>query len=94
MPLHTFASLQTSGSENQVSSTTTSGVRAFLLYETAAIEDVTTTRLTDGNFAHELRTLSVPFTAGSSNSAWMMRAKLSHILFLFVVVVLGGGKHH
>jgi hypothetical protein len=69
MPLHTFASLQSSGSENQVSSTTTSGVRDFLLNETAAIEDVKTTRLTDGDFAHELRTLSVPFTAGSSSSA-------------------------
>ena len=69
MPLHTFASLQSSGSENQVSSTTTSGVRDFLLYETAAIEDVKTMRLTDGDFAHELRTLSVPFTAGSSSSA-------------------------
>ena len=69
MPLHTFASLQSSGSENQVSSTTTSGVRDFLLNKTAAIEDVKTTRLTDGDFAHELRTLSVPFTAGSSSSA-------------------------
>ena len=69
MPLHTFASLQTSGSENQVLSTTRLGVRAFLSFKTAAIEDVTTIRLTDGNFAHELRTLSVPFTAGSSNSA-------------------------
>ena len=78
MPLHTFASLQSSGSENQVSSTTTSRVRDFLLYETAAIEDVKTTCLTDGDFAHELRTLSVPFTAGSSISARMMRKKLSH----------------
>ena len=69
MPLHTFASLQTSGSENQVSLTTTSGVQAFLSFKTAAIEDVTTIKSTDGNFAHELRTLSVPFTAGSSNSA-------------------------
>ena len=29
---HTFNSLQTSGSEYQVSSTTTSGVRVFLVY--------------------------------------------------------------
>jgi hypothetical protein len=27
--------------------------------------------LIDGDFAHELRTLSVPFTAGSSSSAWI-----------------------
>jgi hypothetical protein len=26
--------------------------------------------LTDGTFAHDLRTLSVPFKAGSINSAW------------------------
>jgi hypothetical protein len=69
MPLHTFASLQSSRSENHVSSTTTSGVRDYLLYEIAAIEDVKTTCLIDGDFAHELRTLSVPFTAGSSSSA-------------------------
>lgn len=67
--MHTFDSLQKSGSVNQVSSTTTSGVRGFPLYATAAIEDVKTTRLIDGDFAHELRTLSVPFTAGSSSSA-------------------------
>lgn len=67
--MHTFDSLQKSGSVNQVSSTTTSGVRGLPLYATAAIEDVKTTRLIDGDFAHELRTLSVPFTAGSSSSA-------------------------
>ena len=67
---HTFNSLQISWFENQVSSTTTSGVRGFPLYTTAAIEDVTTTLFTVGVFAHELRTLSVPFRAGSINSAW------------------------
>ena len=67
--LHTFDSLQIFGSENQVSSTTTSRVRGFPVNETAASEDVRTTRLTDVDFAHELRTLSVPFTAGSRSSA-------------------------
>ena len=67
--LHTCPCLQSSGSENQVSSTTTSGVLGLPLYATATIEDVKTTRLTDGAFAHELRTLSDPFTAGSSSSA-------------------------
>lgn len=67
--LHTFDSLQKAGSENQVSSTTTSGVRGFPLNATAVIEDVMTTLLTDCTFAHELRTLSVPFTAGSIISA-------------------------
>ena len=68
--IHTCSPLQKSGSVNQVSSTTTSGVLGFLLYATAAIEDVTTTLFTDEAFAHEPRTLSVPFTAGSINSAW------------------------
>jgi hypothetical protein len=35
----------------------------------AAIEDVTITLLMEGNLAHDLRMLSVPFTAGSINSA-------------------------
>ena len=67
--IHTFNSLQKFGSVDQVSSTTTSGVIGFPLYTTAAAEDVRITRLTDVNFAHELRTLSVPFTAGSRSSA-------------------------
>ena len=66
----TSNSLQTSGSENHVSSTTTWGVLGLRLNATAEIEEVKTTRLTDGDFAHDLRTLRVPFTAGSSNSAW------------------------
>ena len=66
----TFDSLQKSGSENHVSSTTTSGVLGFLLYATAAIEDVKTTRLTDGDLAHDLRILRVPLTAGSISSVW------------------------
>ena len=65
----TSLSLQKLGSENQVSSTTTSGVRGFPLTTTAAVDDVKTTRLTEGDFAHDLRTLSVPITAGSSTSA-------------------------
>lgn len=60
--------LQKFGSENQLSSTTTSELRGFPLHVTAAVEDVRTTLFTDANFEQELRTLSVPFTAGSSNS--------------------------
>ena len=67
--LHTFDFSQKAGSENQVSSTVTSGVRGFPLNETAAIEDVKMTLLIDGTLAHDLRTLSVPFNAGSTTSA-------------------------
>ena len=65
---YTCDSLQKSGSENHVSSTTTSGVRGFPLYATAAIEEVKTTRFSTGEFTHDFRTLRVPFTAGSNNS--------------------------
>ena len=58
-----------SGSENQLSSTVTSVLRGFPVHKTAAIEEVRTTLFIDENFAHELRTFSVPFTAGSRNSA-------------------------
>ena len=68
----TFDSSQKAGSENQVSSTITSEVRGFPLYITATMDDVTTTLLIAGTFAHDLRTLSVPFTAGSINSTWNM----------------------
>ena len=64
----TFDSSQKAGSENQVSSTITSGVRVFPLNIVATMEDVTTTLLMEGTFVHDLRTLSVPFTAGSINS--------------------------
>lgn len=67
--LPTFDSLQKNGSENQVSSTRTPGLSIFWLYATAAIDDVRTTLLTDGNLAHDLNTLIVPFTAGSISSA-------------------------
>jgi hypothetical protein len=63
----TLFSLKKSEFENHVSSTTTSGVRGFPLYKAAAMEEVKTTRFTDGDFAHDLRTLRVPFTAGSIN---------------------------
>ena len=63
-----FNFTQTAGSENQVSSTTTSRVNVFLVKATAAIEDITTTLLIDGTFARDLRTLRVPFTAGSISS--------------------------
>ena len=43
--MHTFDSSQVTGSENQVSSKITSGVRGFLLHMIAAIEDVTITLL-------------------------------------------------
>ena len=67
--MRTLVCLHKSGSENQLSSTTTSGVRGFALYATAAIDDVKTTRCTEGALEHDFRTLRVPFTAGSSNSA-------------------------
>lgn len=76
--MHTFDDRQKSGSENQVSSTTVAGVRGFPLKATAAIEDVKTTRLTEEVFAQELRTLRVPFTAGSSNSTWEEREKINY----------------
>jgi hypothetical protein len=47
------------------------------LNATAAIEDVITTLLIDGTLAHDLRTLSVPFNAGSINSAWKELYKIS-----------------
>jgi len=65
----TSNSLQTSGSENHVSSSTVSGVFGLPFNATADTEEVKTTRFTDGDFAHDLRTLRVPFTAGSINSA-------------------------
>lgn len=40
------------------------------MYATAAMEDVTTTLLTEEVFAQEPRTLRVPFRAGSISSAW------------------------
>lgn len=64
----TFFCLQISGLENHVSSTTTSEVRGMPVWETAAKEDVKTTRFTLDDFAHDLRTLRVPFTAGSISS--------------------------
>ena len=62
---YTLRSLQISAFENQVSSTTTSGVKGFPLYKTAATEEVKITRFKVVYFAHDLRTLRVPFTAGS-----------------------------
>lgn len=64
----TLYSSQVTGSENQVSSTTTSGVRDLLLRITEAIEDVMITLLMVATFAHDLSRLTVPFTAGSINS--------------------------
>lgn len=65
----TFNFSQTARSENQDSSIITSGARGLPLNATAAIEDVITTLLIDGTLAHDLRTLSVPFRAGSISSA-------------------------
>ena len=59
--MQTFDSLQKTGSENQLSSITTSGVRGFPVNSTVAIDNVTTTLLTDGNFEHDLRPFIVPF---------------------------------
>lgn len=67
---HAFFSSQSTGEENQVSSTTTSGFKGFPVTRTEAMEDVITTLLIDGTFAQDWRTLSVPFTAGSMRSAW------------------------
>lgn len=61
---------QKEGSENQLSSTTTSGPRGLPLKIIAAMEEVTTTLLREGTFAQEPRTLRVPFTAGSISSAY------------------------
>ena len=49
----TSDSLQKSGSENNVSSATSSGLAGLPLHRTVAIEDVKTTRFTDGDFAHD-----------------------------------------
>uniref|UniRef100_A0A7C9AQF5 Uncharacterized protein n=1 Tax=Opuntia streptacantha TaxID=393608 RepID=A0A7C9AQF5_OPUST len=63
-------SSQCSGLENQHSSTITLGVRGCPVNRTADIEDVKITLLTDALLLQAPRTLSVPFTAGSSTSAW------------------------
>lgn len=70
MLLYTFDFSQKSGSENHVSSIITSGARGFPLNATAAMDDVMTTLLIQGTLVHDLRTLSVPFNAGSISSAW------------------------
>ncbi|GER38367.1 glucans biosynthesis protein D [Striga asiatica] len=57
------------GSDHQVSSTTTSGVRGLPLAKTATTDEVKTTLLTDGVFAHDRSTFRVPFRAGSIKSA-------------------------
>ena len=46
-----------------------------LLNVTADMEDVTTTLLMDGNFVHDVRTFTVPFTAGSISSSWKMEQR-------------------
>ena len=65
----TFDSWHQTGSENQFSSTSASGVRGFPVNITEAIDDVTTTLLTDTTLAQDRRTLMVPFNAGSINSS-------------------------
>ena len=68
--MQTFDSLHITGSENQLSSISTSGVRGSSpVNKTEAKDDVTTTLLTDGTFEQDLRTLMVPFNAGSINSS-------------------------
>ncbi len=67
--MQTFDFSQKAGSENQDSSIITSGATGFPLYATAAIEEVMTTLLIDRTLTHDLRTLSVPFKAGSISSA-------------------------
>ena len=68
--MQTFDSLHKTGSENQLSLISTSEVRGFPVNTTEVIDDVTTTLLTDGTLAQDLRTLMIPFNAGSINSAW------------------------
>ena len=64
--MHTSKFSQITGSENYVLSTTTSGgVSGLPVHISEAMVDVITTLFTDGTFAHDLRTLSVSFTAGS-----------------------------
>nr|GMC82330.1 hypothetical protein EUGRSUZ_G03337 [Ipomoea batatas] len=65
----TLVSSTYSLSENQVSSTTSSGLMGFCLYSTEAVDDVRTALFTEGVLTHDPRTFSVPFTAGSTNSA-------------------------
>lgn len=72
--VRTLASSQNTESENQVSSTTTSWPVGFRLYRTAAVDDVTTTRLTDATLLHDVRTLTVPLTAGSITSAFISKS--------------------
>ena len=67
--LHTFDDSQKTGSENHVSSTTTADVIGFPVAITVAMEDVKTTFFKEGDFVHDLKTLSVPFKAGSISSA-------------------------
>lgn len=75
----TFARSQNSAAENHVSSTITLGVRGLPLKLTAATDDVTTTLLMEGNLTQEPKTLRVPFTAGSINSAWNIKISLGDI---------------
>ena len=73
--MQTFDSLHKTGSENQLSSISTSGVTGSPVNKTEAKDDVTTTLLTDGTFEQDLRTLMVPFNAGSINSARTRKKK-------------------
>ena len=67
--ISTFDFSQKTGSKNQLSSTSTSGARGFPLIATEAIDDVTTTLLTDGTFAQDPRMFINPFSAGSISCA-------------------------
>jgi len=60
--------VQKFGSEKQLSSTKSFGPKVGSRKRTAAMDDVTMTLLTDETLAQVLRTLSVPFTAGSISS--------------------------
>lgn len=64
----TFLSMQTFGSEKQLSSTESLGPKGGTGNKTAAMDDVTMTLLTDDTLVQVSRTLSVPFTAGSISS--------------------------
>ena len=84
---HTFDSLHKSGSEKQVSSKIISDfiiVIASQLNTTAAKDDVKTTLFIEGDFVHDLRTFSVPSTAGSISSFYNIveqKQKLIKLLY-------------
>ena len=56
---------------------------ASLLNPTVAMEDVKTTLFIEADFVHDLRTFSVPFTAGSTSSVWNIVEQESSCMKIF-----------